>query len=113
MAFIERNLGQKVQELRPKQLQKGFLMWSSLVHEGKSGTRWFCRELNYNKDEPIDAAKELLKSISGRQTEHTLPSILIALKEQLGIYEPEKFIQVGNEFRQEMMDILGHLFYTF
>lgn len=84
-------------------------MWSSLVHEGKTGQRWFCRTLNNDPQRPINAANELLKAFTGRQREHTLPSILIALKEQLGIYEPEEYIEVGNQFREEMKRILGKL----
>lgn len=82
-------------------------MWSSLVNEGNIGKKSFCKLLNSSEDEPINALKELFKAICGRQKEHTLPSILIGCKEQLGIYEPEKFIEVGNEFRQEMQEILG------
>lgn len=82
-------------------------MWSALVNEGKVGTRSFGKNLNYSDDVPINAFWELLKSMFCMQHEHTLPSILIALKEQLGIYEPESFIEVGNEFRREMQEILG------
>lgn len=85
-------------------------MWSSFVHEGKSGKRWFCRTLNNDPQNPINAFNELVKSMTGRQREHTLPSILIALKEQLGIYEPEEFIEVASQFREEMKQILGNYF---
>lgn len=107
MKFVEEELGQKVEEIRPKLLSKAFEMWSSFVHEGKVGKRWFCRTLNNDPQNPINAFNQLLKSIIGQQREHTLPSILIALKEQLGIYEDEKFIKVGDQFREEMKELLG------
>jgi hypothetical protein len=83
-----------------------------MVNHGKKGTSSFGKLLN-DSNTPINAFWELLKSLFGFQRKHTLPAIILALKDQLKIHESEKFIEVGNQLRQELQAILGTLFYNY
>ncbi len=104
--FIEKSFDTEVKEIKLKKLKSAFQIWTSMIGNGEKSSVNFGKLLK-DADHPINPYLELLKSISGMQKHHTLPALGLALTERIPNPNSQYHIEMGNQLRKELSDILG------
>ncbi len=89
-----------VQSTRITELRKSFEIWGAMLAE--AGGPSFSNQLGNGKDTAI--IKELAKW-SIRQSDHTLPALMLAVTEKVPL--PRKYLEMGVVLREKMLDLMG------
>ncbi len=98
-------LGARVIKREIKEFKKSLYIWSSMLYS--SGSDSFSSLLGDGK--AINAFLELIKSIFNR-SEHTLPSIVLAIIEKFPKMTPKrtkKFVEMGLELKEQIVKLIG------
>ncbi len=99
------NQGAKVKKVRIEGLKRSFDIWSAMLSVASETS--FSTLLGDGK--PINASRELLKWVF-RASDHTLPSIVIALVERFPKLTPSRtrrLVEMGRALRQELIELIG------
>ena len=87
-------------------LKSSLFIWSAMLSEAEDSSY----RSRLGGGEPVSALKELLKW-TVRRSHHTLPSIGLALLEQVPEKLPggtnQKYIDAGSDLRSELIDVMG------
>lgn len=89
-----------VQRTAVHELRKSFEIWAAMMEA--AGGPSFSSQLGNGEELPM--VRELGKWAI-RQSEHTLPALLLALTEKLPL--PKKYIEMGASLREQLLDIMG------
>ncbi|CAF0988502.1 unnamed protein product [Brachionus calyciflorus] len=103
--FIESDLGVEVKEIKLRKFRSCFQMWSSMMNNGKCSSDAFSLLLTDGVSR-VNPYWELLRSILGLQDKHTLPAISLAITERFPTNRPEHHLELANQLRQEIQDII-------
>ncbi len=98
--------GANVRSDRFPALKNSLFIWSAMLSAAEDSSY----RSRLGQGEPVSALKELLKWTL-RRSQHTLPSIGLALIEQVPEKLPstmnQKYIEAGAALRQELIDVMG------
>lgn len=89
-----------VQRTAISKLRRSFEIWGSMM--AAAGGPSFSNQLGDGQD--VALARELGKWVF-RQSDHTLPALMLALTEKVPL--PKKFIEIGAALREQMLDMMG------
>lgn len=104
--FIETHLDLKVNEIKLNKFKSSFQIWASMMNNGIQSSNTFSKLLTNGNGE-INPFVELLKSIFCLQKSHTLPAISLAITERLPTSNPIHHIEMGNQLKKEIQQIIG------
>jgi fatty acid amide hydrolase 2 len=99
------NLGVKVKEVRIEGLKRSLDIWSAMI---SVATETSFRSL-LGDGKPINSSWELLKWVF-RASDHTLPSIVLAIIERLpklATSRTKRFVEMGRALREELVELIG------
>jgi fatty acid amide hydrolase 2 len=91
--------------LNYKKLKEAYPIWSSMMSHGKPPQNF--AKLLSNTDTPVNPFVELAKSLTGLQSNHTLPAIGLALVERMPVRNVDFYLDMGKKLTAELSETLG------
>ena len=94
-----------MKELRLAKLKNCYEIWSAMMNYGQE--EGLNAKLLTNSDMPLNSPVEIFKTLTFRQRSYTMPALFLTLLERLPKLHIEYYLELGNEFRKEINNILG------